>query len=157
MKGKRVAIPGGAGFIGSNLADELATSNSVIIIDDLSTGKKENIASLIEKGNVRFIQGSILDLSLLQESFRGVDFVFHLAALPSVTRSTKDPQATNEVNITGTLNVLLAARDNKVEKVIYSSSSSVYGDTRILPKKEDLLPCPQSSYAVTKLCGEYYC
>ncbi len=157
MKGKRVAITGGAGFIGSNLAEELATSNSVIIIDDLSTGKKENIVGLIEKDNVRFIQGSILVLGLLQECFRGVDFVFHLAALPSVPRSIKDPQATNEVNITGTLNVLLAARDNKVKKVIYSSSSSVYGDTPILPKKEDLLPCPQSSYAVTKLCGEYYC
>lgn len=157
MKGKRVAITGGAGFIGSNLADELATNNSVIIIDDLSTGKKENIASLIEKDNVQFVQGSILDLGLLQECFRGVDFVFHLAALPSVPRSLKDPQATNAVNITGTLNVLLAARDNKVKKVIYSSSSSVYGDTHILPKNEDLLPCPESSYAVTKLCAEYYC
>ena len=157
MKGKRVAITGGAGFIGSNLADELATSNSIIIIDDLSTGKKENIVGLINKDNVRFTQGSILDLGLLQECFRGVDFVFHLAALPSVPRSIKDPQATNEVNISGTLNVLLAARDNKVKKVIYSSSSSVYGDTHILPKKEDLLPCPESSYAVTKLCGEYYC
>ena len=157
MKGKRVAITGGAGFIGSHLAEELATGNSVIIIDDLSTGRKENIDSLIEKDNVRFIMGSILDLNLLQEAFGGVDFVFHLAALPSVPRSIKDPQTTNEVNITGTLNVLLAARDNKVKKVIYSSSSSVYGDTPILPKKEDLPACPQSSYAVTKLCGEYYC
>lgn len=157
MKGKRVAVTGGAGFIGSNLAEELATSNSVIIIDDLSTGRKENIIGLIEKDNVRFIKGSILDLRLLQEAFCGIDFVFHLAALPSVPRSTKDPQATNQINITGTLNVLLAARDNKVKKVIYSSSSSVYGDTPILPKKEDSLSCPQSSYAVTKLCGEYYC
>ncbi|MDI6815492.1 MAG: NAD-dependent epimerase/dehydratase family protein [Dehalococcoidales bacterium] len=111
----------------------------------------------MEKDNVRFIKGSILDLSLLQEAFCDIDFVFHLAALPSVPRSIKDPQATNEVNITGTLNVLLAARDNKVRKVIYSSSSSVYGDTPVLPKKEDLLLCPQSFYAVTKLCGEYYC
>jgi len=157
MKDKGVAITGGAGFIGSNLAEELATSNSVIIVDDLSTGKKENIASLLQKDNVKFIQGSILDLKLLQECFRGVDFVFHLAALPSVPRSLKDPQATNEVNITGTLNVLLAARDNKVKKVIYASSSSVYGDTHILPKNEDLLPCPESPYAVTKLCAEYYC
>lgn len=157
MKGKRIAITGGAGFIGSNLAEELATSNSVIIIDDLSTGKKENIASLLQKDEVRFIQDSILDLGLLQESLRGVDFVFHLAALPRVPRSIKDPLAPNEVNITGTLNVLLAARDNKVKKVIYSSSSTVYGDTPILPRKEDLLPCPQSPYAVTKLCAEYYC
>ncbi len=154
MKGKRVVVTGGAGFIGSNLAEELATSNSLIIIDDLSTGKKENIVGLVNKDNVKFIQGSILDLSLLHESFRSVDFVFHLAALPSVARSIKEPHATNKVNIIGTLNVLLAAKDNKVKKVIYSSSSSVYGDIHILPKKEDSLPCPQSPYAVTKLCGE---
>lgn len=157
MKGKRVAVTGGAGFIGSNLAEELATGNSVIIIDDLSTGRKENIVSLIEKDNVRFIEGSILDLSLLQESFRGIDFVFHLAALPSVPRSIKDPRETNEVNITGTLNVLLAARDNNVKKVIYASSSSVYGDTPTLPKREDMPPNLQSPYALTKLVGEYYC
>jgi len=156
VKGKRVAITGGAGFIGSRLADELATRNSVIIIDDLSTEKKENIIGLIKKDNVIFIEASILDLSPLQEAFCGIDFVFHKAALPSVARSVEEPRATNEVNTAGTLNVLLAARDNKVKKVIYSSSSSAYGDTRILHKKEDLLPYPQSSYAVTKLCGEYY-
>jgi len=157
MKDKRVVITGGAGFIGSNLAEELATNNSVIIIDDLSTGKKENIASLLQKNNVKFIQGSILDLKLLQKSFRGVDFVFHQAALPSVPRSIEDPKATNEVNVTGTLNVLLAARDNKVKKVIYASSSSVYGDTPTLPKREDMPTNPQSPYALTKLVGEYYC
>ena len=157
MKGKIVAITGGAGFIGSNLAEELATSNSVIIIDDLSTGKKENIASLLQKNNVKFVQGSILDLKLLQKSFRGADFVFHQAALPSVPRSIEDPKATNEVNVTGTLNVLLAARDNKVKKVVYASSSSVYGDTPTLPKREDMPPNPQSPYALTKLVGEYYC
>ena len=157
MKDKRVVITGGAGFIGSNLADELATSNSVIIIDDLSTGRKENIASLLNKDNVEFIQGSILDLKLLQKSFRGTDFVFHQAALPSVPRSVQDPLTTNEVNITGTLNVLIAARDNKVKKVVYASSSSVYGDTPTLPKREDMLPNPQSPYALTKLVGEHYC
>ena len=157
MKGKRIAITGGAGFIGSNLADELATSNSVIIIDDLSTGRKENIKELLKKDNVDFIQGSITNLPLLEELFQYTDFVFHLAALPSVTRSVKDPQATNEVNIAGTLNVLLAARNNKVSKLVYSSSSSAYGDTPSLPKKEAMLPNPQSPYAVAKLCGEYYC
>jgi len=157
MKGKIVAITGGAGFIGSNLAEELAASNNVIIIDDLSTGKKENIASLLQKNNVKFIQDSILDLKLLQKSFRGVDFVFHQAALPSVPRSIEDPKATNEVNVTGTLNVLLAARDNKVKKVVYASSSSVYGDTPTLPKREDMPTNPQSPYALTKLVGEYYC
>ena len=110
MKDKRVAITGGAGFIGSNLADELATSNSVIIIDDLSTGREENIKELLKKDNVRFIQGSITDLSLLQKLFQGVDCVFHQAALTRVPRSIEDPLSTNEVNIEGTLNVLLAAR-----------------------------------------------
>ena len=157
MKDKRVVITGGAGFIGSNLAEELATSNSVIIIDDLSTGKKENIASLLQNDNVKFIQGSILDLKLLQKSFRGIDFVFHQAALPSVPRSIEDPRASNDANITGTLNVLLAARDNKVKKVVYASSSSVYGDTPTLPKSEDMPTNPQSPYALTKLVGEYYC
>jgi len=157
MKDKRVAITGGAGFIGSNLAEELATGNDVIIIDDLSTGKKENIASLLQQNNVKFVQGSILDLKLLQKSFRGIDFVFHQAALPSVPRSIEDPRTSNDVNVTGTLNVLLAARDNKVRKVIYASSSSVYGDTPTLPKREDMPPNPQSPYALTKLVGEYYC
>lgn len=157
MKGKRVAITGGAGFIGSNLAEELAAANSVIIIDDLSTGKKENIASLLQKDSVEFVRGSILDLELLQKSFRGIDFVFHQAALPSVPRSVEDPRASNDVNITGTLNVLLAARDNQVRKVVYASSSSVYGDTPTLPKREDMTTNPRSPYALTKLVGEYYC
>ncbi len=157
MRDKKVAITGGAGFIGSNLVEELATSNDVTIIDDLSTGRKENIADLIGKDNVRFIQGSILDLRLLQESFRGLDYVFHQAALSSVPRSVEDPLSTNKVNIAGTLNVLLAARDNNVKKVIYASSSSVYGDTPTLPKTEDMISRPQSPYALTKLVGEYYC
>ena len=108
MKGKRVAITGSAGFIGSHLADELATRNSVIIIDDLSTEKKENIIGLIKKDNVIFIEASILDLSPLQEAFCGIDFVFHQAVLPSVARSVEEPRATNEVNTARTLNVLLA-------------------------------------------------
>jgi len=157
MRDKRVAITGGAGFIGSNLVEELAVGNDVIIIDDLSTGRKENIADLIKKGNVSFTQGNILDLHLLEQTFNGVDFVFHQAALPSVIRSVEDPLSTNQVNITGTLNVLLAARDNNVKKVVDASSSSVYGDTPTLPKTEDMIPHPQSPYALTKLVGEYYC
>ncbi len=155
---KRVAITGGAGFIGSHLTELLLSrGDHVIIIDDLSTGKKENIANLIGKDNVRFIQGSIFDLHLLGQTFSGVDFVFHLAAICSVPRSIADPLSTNEVNITGTLNVLLAARDNNVKKVIFASSSSVYGDIPTLPKTEDMIPHPQSPYALTKLVGEYYC
>ena len=157
MKNKRVAITGGAGFIGSNLAHELATDNTVIIIDDLSTGRIENIAGLTDKENVTFIQASILDLHLLVGVFNGVDFVFHQAAIPSVPRSIEEPLSTNEVNITGTLNVLIAARDNNIKKVIFASSSSVYGNTPTLPKIEDMTPNPQSPYALTKLVGEYYC
>jgi len=157
VRDKRVAITGGAGFIGSSLAGELAISNDVIIIDDLSTGRKENIADLITKDNVSFVQGNILDLRLLEQAFNGVDFVFHQAALPSVARSVQDPASTNQVNITGTLNVLLAARNSNVKKVVYASSSSVYGDTPTLPKTEDMMPNPQSPYALTKLVGEYYC
>ena len=157
MKNKRVAITGGAGFIGSNLAYKLAIDNIIIIVDDLSTGRLENIASLSDKGSVMFIQASILDLPLLAEAFDGIDFVFHLAAIPSVPHSIENPLSTNEVNITGTLNVLIAARDNKVKKVIFASSSAVYGDTPTLPKVEDVTPNPQSPYALTKLVGEYYC
>lgn len=155
---KRVLITGGAGFIGSHLVDELARRGYyVIILDDLSTGKMENIELLLKKENAEFIQGSITDLPLLQKLFQGVDYVFHQAALPSVLRSVEDPLSTNKVNITGTLNVLLTARDNNVKKVIYASSSSVYGDTATLPKTEDMVPHPQSPYTVTKLAGEYYC
>jgi len=129
----------------------------VIIVDDLSTGSRENIKQLLGKDNVKFIEGSITNLRLLQELFRDVKYVFHHAAIPSVPRSVQNPQASHEVNITGTLNVLLAARDNRVNKVVYASSSSVYGDTPALPKREDMPPNPQSPYAVTKLAGEYYC
>jgi UDP-glucose 4-epimerase len=158
MEKSKVIVTGGAGFIGSNLAEELARrGNHVIIIDNLSTGNQENIQSIIKIGKVDFIEGSITDLSLMQKSFSGVDYVFHQAALPSVPRSIEDPEATDNVNITGTLNVLIAARDNAVKKLVYASSSSVYGDTPTLPKTEDMIPNPLSPYAVTKLTGEYYC
>ena len=155
---EKVIVTGGAGFIGLHLAEELARRGyQVTILDDLSTGEMENIKELLKKGSVQFIQDSITNFSLLKELFQGAIYVFHQAALPSVPRSVKDPLAANEVNITGTLNVLLAARDNKVRKVVYASSSSVYGDTPTLPKKEDMVPHPQSPYAVSKLAGEHYC
>jgi len=155
---KKTIVTGGAGFIGSHLAEELVKKGyHVIILDDLSTGKKDNIAHVIQKDNVEFVQGSILDRHLLEQTFKGVDFVFHQAAIPSVPRSIENPIASHEVNITGTLNVLLAARDNGIKKVIYASSSSVYGDTPTLPKHEAMQPNPQSPYALTKLVGEYYC
>lgn len=155
---RKVAVTGAAGFIGSHLAEELARRGYyVIILDDLCTGKRENIELLIKQENVEFIQGSVTDLSLLQQVFKGVQYVFHQAAIPSVPRSIENPIASHEVNITGTLNVLLAARDNGIKKVIYASSSSVYGDTPTLPKHEAMQPNPQSPYAITKLAGEYYC
>lgn len=155
---KKVVVTGGVGFIGSHLAEELARRGyHVVILDDLSTGKRENIEALLKGEDVKFIQGSITDLRLLQGLFQNVDYVFHQAAIPSVPRSIEAPIASHEANVTGTLNVLLAARDNGIKKVIYASSSSVYGNTTALPKNEAMFPNPQSPYAVTKLAGEYYC
>jgi len=154
----RAVVTGGAGFIGSHLAEGLAKRGChVIILDDLSTGKMENIAKLLKGSKADYIEGSITNLALLGKLFQGVDHVFHQAAIPSVPRSVENPLASHEANITGTLNVLLAARDNGVKKVVYASSSSVYGDTPTLPKRENMPPNPQSPYAVTKLAGEYYC
>lgn len=153
----KVVVTGGAGFIGSHLAEELSKRGyKVTILDNLFTGKRENIEPLLKEGKVEFIQSSITDLPLLYKLFQDVSYVFHEAAIPSVPRSVENPQASHEANITGTLNVLLAAKDTGVKKVIYASSSSVYGDTPTLPKKEDMPPNPLSPYAVTKLSGEYY-
>ena len=135
----------------------MVNENEVIVIDDLSTGRPENNADLLDNENYRCIEGSITDLNLLKQVFDGARYVFHQAAIPSVPRSIKDPAKTNEVNITGTLNVLIAAVQNNVKKVVYASSSSVYGDTPVLPKEESMIPNPLSPYAVSKLTGEYYC
>lgn len=156
MKGKRVVVTGGAGFIGSYLAQELAKENRVIILDDFSSGKTENISELFGMPNVKVIRGTILNLPLLHELFDGIDYVFHLAADANVFESVKDPLKTNEVNITGTLNVLIAARDSKAKKMVYASSSAVYGNAPT-PNKETMIPNPTSPYALTKLAGEYYC
>ena len=153
----KVVITGGCGFIGSNIAEELIKKHYVVVIDDLSTGRIENIRSLQDKENFEFVRGNITDLDLLKQIFEDVDCIFHQAAIPSVQRSVENPLDTNEANIKGTLNVLIAARDCGVKKVVYASSSSVYGDTPELPKKENMRPNPQSPYAVSKLTGEYYC
>jgi len=153
----KLVITGGAGFIGSNLAEELSKGkdNEVIIVDDLSTGKMENLRKFNQ--TINFVRGSITDLNLLKRTFKDTDYVFHQAAIPSVPRSIKDPIASNNANVNGTLNVLVAANDCGVKKVVYASSSSVYGDTPELPKRERMTPNPLSPYAVTKLLGEYYC
>jgi len=154
---EKVVVTGGAGFIGSHLAEELIRKGYfVTILDDLSTGKLENIDGLLKQGRTEFIRGSVIDLDLLKKAFKDTIYVFHLAAIARVPQSVADPLTTNEVNITGTLNVLLAARDNGVKKVINSSSSAVYGDTEIMPQSEDIPPNPLSPYALTKLIGEYY-
>jgi UDP-glucose 4-epimerase len=153
MKGKKVVVTGGAGFIGSNLADELAKDNDVIVIDNLATGRDVNL----ERSRYTVVDGDIRDLDMLMDTFKDVHYVFHQAALPSVPRSVEDPITTNAVNVEGTLNVLVAARDNDVEKVVAASSSSVYGDTPTLPKQESMCPNPKSPYALTKLAGEMYC
>ncbi len=153
LQGKRICVTGGAGFIGSNIAEVLSHHNDVIVVDNLSTGKKENLSGL----DVRFIKGDILDAKVLRRAFKDVDYVFHQAALPSVPRSMKEPLNSNSNNVDGTLNVLVAARDAQVKKIVFASSSAIYGDTPTLPKVEDMLPMPLSPYAVSKLAGEYYC
>jgi UDP-glucose 4-epimerase len=157
MKDKRVIITGGAGFIGSNIAEELSTDNEVIIIDDLSSGRIENIQNLTKRSNVSFIQGSITDFSLLQKALAGADYIFHQAALASVPMSIDDPLRANAVNVVGTLNVLVTARESHVKKVIFATSCAVYGDTPTLPAREEMPLNPLSPYAVTKATGEQYC
>lgn len=151
-------VTGGAGFIGSYIIEELLRrDHKVFILDNLSTGRISNIEHLLKNKNAEFIQGSITNLSLLRKLFSGVEYIYHQAAIPSVPRSIKNPKASHTANITGTLNVLMAAHENGVKKVVCASSSSVYGDTPTLPKVEDMNPNPQSPYAVTKLTGEHYC
>jgi UDP-glucose 4-epimerase len=153
----RFVVTGGAGFIGSHIADALVhRGDEVVILDNLFSGKPENIQQLLNNKAVTFIQGSITDDECLEHACKGADGIFHEAAITSVPRSVKDPVTSNEVNVSGTLNVLMAARKYGVKKILYASSSSVYGDTPALPKQEDMVPNPKSPYAVTKLAGEYY-
>lgn len=155
---KKVIVTGGAGFIGSHITDELIAHGArVIILDNLSTGRLENIQHLRDNINLEFVNGSITDLPILQKLFSDVDYVFHEAAIPSVPRSIENPVASHEANVNGTLNVLIASRDNKAKKVVFASSSSIYGDTPKLPKQEDMIPNPQSPYAANKIAAEYYC
>jgi nucleoside-diphosphate-sugar epimerase len=151
----RYLVTGGAGFIGSNTVDELVRrGHSVVVVDDLSAGKEENLAD--SRSKITFIKGSITDLDTVQKATQQADYVIHLAARTSVPRSVKDPLETNRINIEGTLNVLLAARDNKVRRVVIAASSSAYGETPALPKNETMQPVPISPYGVTKYVAELY-
>ncbi len=149
-------VTGGAGFIGSHLVDALVGEGQrVRVVDNFSTGKRENLAQSWDA--IDLFECSITDRHALAETMRGVDYVFHLAALASVPRSVDDPLACHEHNVTGTLNVLLAARDAGVRRVVYAGSSSAYGDVESEFKAEDMLPNPLSPYAAAKLAGEHYC
>jgi len=151
----RYLVTGGAGFIGSNVVDELVRrGQEVVVLDDLSSGKEHNLAGAATK--IKFHNGSITDLAVVQSASRGADYVIHLAARTSVPRSVADPIETNRVNIDGTLNVLVAARDAKAKRVVFAASSSAYGETPTLPKIETMVASPISPYGVTKFVGELY-
>ena len=148
-------VTGGAGFIGSNIVEALVKGgHRVRVLDNLSTGNRENLSGA---GEVDLVEGDIRSFHTVREAFEGIDVVFHEAALPSVPRSVRDPITSNAVNVDGTLNILYAAKEAGVTRVVYASSSSVYGDTPELPKHEGMTPNPQSPYAVSKLAAEQYC
>lgn len=155
MKNKKIVVTGGLGFIGSHLVERFIENNDVVIVDNQSTGTIENIKKL-DTSRIDTTFGSINSLNL-EEIFEGADYVFHLAALTSVPQSVEDPVKSNEVNITGTLKVLEAARKTDVTKLVFSSSSAVYGETEVLPISEDVPINPLSPYAVSKATAELYC
>jgi nucleoside-diphosphate-sugar epimerase len=149
-------VTGGAGFIGSNIVHELLKrGDRVRIIENFSTGKRENLADVLDR--IELLEGDLRNIGDVREAVAGIDYVLHQAALPSVPRSIRDPVASNESNVSGTVNLLTAAKDASVKRLVFASSSSVYGDTPTLPKTEDMPPNPRSPYAVSKSAGEYYC
>jgi len=157
IENKRVLVTGGAGFIGSNLIGTLLRQNNqVTCLDNFSAGKRENISEFLTNPAFRLIEGDIRDLNTCLEATNGVEIVLHQAALGSVPRSIKDPITTNEVNISGFLNMLVASRDNGVKRMVYAASSSTYGDSKEMPKVEERIGNPLSPYAVTKYVNELY-
>jgi UDP-glucose 4-epimerase len=151
----RYLVTGGAGFIGSNTVDELVRrGHSVVVLDDLTSGKEDNLAEIRNK--ITFIKGSITDIEVVRKAMHEAEYVLHLAARTSVPRSVKDPIETNKINIDGTLNVLVAAKELRVKRVVFAASSSAYGETPTLPKVETMQPQPISPYGVSKYVGELY-
>ena len=154
---KKILVTGGAGFIGSNLCEVLLKKNNrVICLDNFATGKRENIATFLKDPNFKLIEGDIRNLEDCKSAANGVDYILHQAALGSVPRSIKDPIATNDVNVSGFLNMLVAARDQNVKRFVYAASSSTYGDAESLPKVEEVIGKPLSPYAITKYVNELY-
>jgi UDP-N-acetylglucosamine 4-epimerase len=157
LSGKKILVTGGAGFIGSNLCEVLLRKkNKVICLDNFATGKRNNIAGFLEDSNFTFIEGDIRNLDDCMLAASGVDYILHQAALGSVPRSIKDPITTNDVNISGFLNMLVAAKNHKIKRFVYAASSSTYGDSKALPKVEKNIGRPLSPYAITKYVNELY-
>lgn len=157
LSNQKILVTGGAGFIGSNLCEALLEkNNTVVCLDNFATGRKENLAAIVNNPNFTLITGDIRNLQDCLLATKGVDFVLHQAALGSVPRSIKDPITSNEVNVSGFLNMLVASRDNKVKRFVFAASSSTYGDSESLPKVEDVIGKPLSPYAVTKYVNELY-
>ena len=154
---KTILVTGGAGFIGSNLCEALLEKgNKVVCLDNFATGKRENITEFLEDPNFILIEGDIRKLEDCLKACQGVDYVLHQAALGSVPRSIKDPITSNDVNVSGFLNMLVAARDNGVKRFVFAASSSTYGDSESMPKVEDIIGKPLSPYAITKYVNELY-
>ncbi|WP_375239096.1 SDR family oxidoreductase [Aurantibacter sp.] len=154
---KKVLVTGGAGFIGSNLCEELLNKENIVVcLDNFATGKRENLASFKENPNFKLIEGDIRNLHDCLRATKNVDYVLHQAALGSVPRSIKDPITSNDVNVSGFLNMLVASRDNEVKRFVYAASSSTYGDSESMPKVEDIIGKPLSPYAITKYVNELY-
>jgi nucleoside-diphosphate-sugar epimerase len=152
----RYLVTGGAGFIGSHLVERLVRDGAeVVVLDDLSTGRREHLRAVRDR--IRFIRGSAASLEVCRRAMQGVDYVFHEAAVASVPRSTRDPVTAHQVNVTGTLNILVAAQEAHVRRIVYAGSTAAYGDAAELPTHEALLPRPLSTYAASKLAGEAYC
>ncbi|MEC3908047.1 SDR family oxidoreductase [Tamlana sp. 2201CG12-4] len=157
LKNKTVLVTGGAGFIGSNLCETLLSNNiKTICLDNFATGKRKNIIPFTEDKNFKLIEGDIRNLNDCQNACDGIDYILHQAALGSVPRSINDPITTNDVNVSGFLNMLVAARDAKVKRFVYAASSSTYGDHEALPKVEGTIGKPLSPYAITKYVNELY-
>lgn len=157
IENKTILVTGGAGFIGSNLCEHLlAHHNKVVCLDNFATGRTSNIQHLFSNTNFKLIVGDIRNLSDCHKAAEGVDYILHQAALGSVPRSINDPITSNDVNVSGFLNMLVAARDAKVKKMVYAASSSTYGDSESLPKVEDVIGKPLSPYAITKYVNELY-